>query len=169
MAKVTEQDRKDLSKALSYANWSVLGLFIPFVGWLLAGISLSFIKTVPRTTETAARLNQIKKMAWIGIIVSSIAVAVWGGLYRFNSQMKRREQVRAEQQKKDEQTRIYWLSVAEEKRKTTEKVQLQSCIENANKWYDDNSTGLHQADYWNSLLARKKQYVDKCQVKYPVN
>lgn len=78
---VTEQDYKDLSKALSYANWAALGLLVPFLGWLLGGMALSFIKPIPRTEKTELRLNQVKKTAWVAIVASSLAAGIWIWLY----------------------------------------------------------------------------------------
>lgn len=105
MSKITEQDRRDLSKALSYANWSALGIIIPFVGWLLAGMSLSFVKTIPITKETKSRIHQIKRAAWLGIIISSIAFAAWGGYYKYQTtQTKKREaQIRQQQEESQKQ------------------------------------------------------------------
>ena len=80
MAKVTEQDRRDLSKALTYANFSIFGFVIPFLGWILAGMSLSFIKTIAVTDETRKRVEQVKRNAKIGIIISTVAFVAYTGL-----------------------------------------------------------------------------------------
>jgi len=80
MAKTTEQDRRDLSKALTYANFSIFGFVIPFLGWILAGMSLSFIKTIAVTDETRKRVEQVKRNAMIGIIISTVAFVAYSGL-----------------------------------------------------------------------------------------
>ena len=170
MSDVTNQDRKDLSKALGYANWSALGLIIPFVGWLLAGMALSFIKTIPETHETTARLKQVKRAAWLGIIISSLAVAAWGGYYKYNqSQEARRLQAvqQAENQKKEADTR---------KQKLAKEV-LDSCIRFADSEYwayvklnatsqntlADGRTTYYASEYtWDTASKNKKDEIDEC-------
>jgi hypothetical protein len=105
MAKLTEQDQRDLSKALSYANWSALGLIIPFVGWLLGGMALSFIKTIPVTSQSKERIKQVKRAAWLGIILASVAAAAWGGYYKYQQIQDKKAAEAAQQQAWDEQKR----------------------------------------------------------------
>jgi len=175
MAKVTDQDRRDLSKALSYANWSALGLIIPLIGWFLAGTSLSFIKTIPVTSETSARIKQVKRAAWLGIIVSSFAVAAWGGFYRYNQYQNEKEvaSVRAfaeEQSKKEQEAQ----SLLKDQERNTQKA-LGICLNDAytsykNGWsaestrlgMSDNTLPQAYAENWESRL---KEFKDECYKK----
>ncbi len=102
MSDTTAQDLKDLSKAHSYANWSVFGLIIPFVGLILAGMALSFLKVIPSNKDTELRIQQVKKTAFLGIVVSVIAMLFWGGFYKYNSWQNEKEQeVQSEQSEQD--------------------------------------------------------------------
>ena len=78
-----DQDYKDLSKALSYANWATLGLIIPFLGWLLAGSSLNIIRGIEETKQNARKISVVRRTAWIAIVISSISAGLW--LWFYNS------------------------------------------------------------------------------------
>lgn len=107
MARLTEQDQRDLSKALSYANWSVLGLIVPIIGFLLAGMSLSYIKTIPVTTQSRTKINQIKNVAWLGIIVSVLALMAWGGYIKYQraQESNRQQDIMRQQNAEDKKNR----------------------------------------------------------------
>ena len=162
MSKLSEQDRRDLSKALSYANWSALGIIIPFVGWLLAGMALSFIKTIPLTDESRARIQQIKRAAWIGIVISSLAIAAWGGYYKYQQ---------SQELKKQNETQQIKTSEFEEKNKRQMSAQagLSNCLYKAGKSYSDGfkaesirlgitdgTLPRENANRWDSILKANK-------------
>ena len=67
-----EFNQKDVRKAQSYAGWSYIGLVIPLVGWILAGLSLSLLKDLPKDGELARRAKRVRETADISIVLSTI-------------------------------------------------------------------------------------------------
>ena len=102
MSKVTVQDRKDLSKALNYANWSILGLLIPFVGIILGSMGLSFIKTIPYSPATAPRARQVYYKSWAGIILSIISIVAWAGYFKYQRNLISKHQNQIQQEAQNE-------------------------------------------------------------------
>lgn len=170
MAKLSKQEEKDLSKALNYANWSLLGVVVPLIGWLLGGMALSFAKSVPENEKSIMRLEHIRRMAWVGIIIATLAAAGWAGYFRYQvvQAQKHQEQIQKEaKQAEKEQQEAKQQQEAQERRA---KLGLSNCLFQAQKSYSEGFTkesedlgrtdGLlpqANADRWDGILKDSKE------------
>ncbi|HSX35363.1 MAG TPA: hypothetical protein VLH84_00340 [Patescibacteria group bacterium] len=87
-----KEDIKALNSARVTAGWSYLGAIVPLVGWILAGISLSHLGSIEAETSKAKRrIKSVKKLAFGGIVLSTIVALLYGsGAYlnaRHNNQL----------------------------------------------------------------------------------
>lgn len=153
MAKLSEQDRRDLSRALNYANWSFSGLIIPFIGLFFAGISLNIAKSIPSAKESQAKLYHITKSARLGFIVSLLAMGAWGGIYNYHNNQVAKENAS--------------VQMEIEARIDLRRFERNRCITAVDEWYNKKLTGYRTQAYWDNLLASKKQQISECQIKYP--
>lgn len=70
-------ERRDLERANSLANWSFVGLVIPLVGWILAGLSKSHLKNLQPTNEAELRrIIQVRNKTNLSILLSVSVVVV---------------------------------------------------------------------------------------------
>src|SRR5581483_10290304 len=77
-------DREDLNalnRARVTAGWSYLGAIIPLFGWILGAISLSNLGSIesPESTKAQRRIQSVKRMAFGGILLSTIVALLYGG------------------------------------------------------------------------------------------
>ena len=135
MSNTTAQDLKDLSRAHSYANWSVFGLIIPFVGLILAGMALSFLKVIPSNKDTKLRIQQVKKTAYLGIVVSIIAILFWGGFYRYNQYQSEKENIRIQQAAEQQAQQQKLDEASKDNTENTRIINLQNCLNSADSNY----------------------------------
>lgn len=66
----------DLRKAQSAAAWSYLGLIMPLIGWILAGISSSSLKSIPGGISDSLdnRVRRIRSNINISVLLSILVV-----------------------------------------------------------------------------------------------
>jgi hypothetical protein len=79
----TNTDNPDLDKAQSLAYWSFVGLVIPLLGWVLAGLSLHTFKLLPPEVSSGLKVRRLKRLAIDSLILSSLAFVVWASLCRY--------------------------------------------------------------------------------------
>lgn len=72
-----KEDRIDLRKAQNMAAWSYVGLVIPILGWILAGISLSLSKDLPQEGKLGERRKNARSNAIVSIILSIGVAIIW--------------------------------------------------------------------------------------------
>lgn len=78
---MNEHDRQDLRKARSLAGWGFIGVFLPLLGWILAGLSLSTSKHLDPQNEKATKaVKSVRSLAKTGIFVTTLAFVIYSGL-----------------------------------------------------------------------------------------
>jgi hypothetical protein len=48
---------------------------------------------------------------------------------------------------------------------TNNKANLNACLDNVDKWYNNNLTGSHPQSYWDALSTYKQQQIQECQLR----
>lgn len=77
-----ELDRHDLRRADSLASWSFIGLVVPLIGWILAGLSKSTLRRIEGDDERTQReVTRINKKASISILISVFVVIAYVAFY----------------------------------------------------------------------------------------
>lgn len=72
---------KHYDRAASLARWSYIGLFIPVVGIIMAGVALSTIKdsqSSPNKIEKIRRIARLALLLSILVMTLILALIVWG-------------------------------------------------------------------------------------------
>lgn len=136
----------DVRKAQSLAIWSYVGLIIPLLGWILAGISISLSKSIPDTGKLGERAKKARTTAKISIIVSVLIILAWGMIIYLSVQGTSQQQPG---------------QIITQKSNSS---QLSSCLDNVDSWFTTNATTNGEAL---ALLPNKEQQVSECQSRYP--
>jgi hypothetical protein len=71
------EDYLDARRAQSLAGWSYVGLVIPLIGWILAGMSLSTSKDLPREGKIGKRRQSARSNATLSILLSVVVAFIW--------------------------------------------------------------------------------------------
>lgn len=78
---MNEHDRQDLRKARSLAGWGFIGVFLPLLGWILSGLSLSTSNHLDPQNEKATKaVKSVRSLAKTGIFVTTLAFVIYSGL-----------------------------------------------------------------------------------------
>lgn len=71
------EDRRDLSKARSLSYWSLVGFFVPVVGLILAGTSISTIRGLPQELREAEKARTILHNATTLLVLNLLVLVGW--------------------------------------------------------------------------------------------
>lgn len=160
-----KEDIRDFRKARSLAHWSWIGILLPLFGWILAGLSLSLTKDLPKHPK----IERIRSVAHWSIICSISAFAVYLSLFTLTSYNNYKEKIRYEEQttiqSMEEQKRQLDAQNSAEEAERITKLNLNNCLDNVNKWYAENSIGYRSNEYWNQLNTMKQQQITECQLR----
>lgn len=72
-----QEDYFDARHAQALAAWSYIGLVIPFIGWILAGLSLSTSKDLPTEGKVGRLRKSARSTATLSIFLSLVATSIW--------------------------------------------------------------------------------------------
>lgn len=143
----------DVRKAQSLAAWSYVGLIIPLLGWILAGISLSLTKSIPDVGNLGERTQRVRSNAHVSITLSVIITLIWVIILSVACMNGHNQQTNQIDQTTTQSSQSSNLAT------------LGTCLDNVDSWFDTNGTTNGLAL---DLLSNKEQQVSECQSEYPV-
>jgi len=169
----------DINKAQSLAHWSFVGLFVPIIGWILAGLSIHTLSLLPEEVQMSKKAHGIKSMAknsiYIGIILSAILFYLGVKQYQGvqlqvqQAQRAREEQSKAQREKED---------TAKFNREFQQR-QFSNCLDAADTdyWSYIKLNGVAQADgsyralqyVWDNGSKQRSEAKNECYRRYPIN
>lgn len=159
-----EHDIQDLRKARSLAGWSYLGIILPLLGWILAGISLATSKHLePKTTKAERRVRSVRRSAIWGMVISTVMFILYASLgvwTSYNNNREIKEQVKQQAQQAEQAANVERINAQ------SRQLLLSNCLDNVDKWYKENVEGLTTVFQEQNLLEQKAQEIDKCRLLY---
>jgi hypothetical protein len=155
--RTTNEDFLDARRAQTLAGWSYIGIVIPLVGWILAGMSLSVSKDLPTNGKIGKRRRSARSNATLSILLSVVASFIWIGVIDNAASSSKQQQSQQAVQSTPAQT------------VDNQQAALQACIDQAHREWDGDIAiaegGLDQEPY-NFDKSQLDQQLNLCHEQY---
>ncbi len=157
---MSDYDRKKVDRAHTVAIFALLGFFIPVLGIFLSILAIGINSGVqPKTPEIKKRKWHVEIIALLAISLSVLAGLGWYLAYdEYNKKIQDEQQTIQQAEQNLEQVQITEEEVRQEN--------LEICLDDVNKWYQENAQGNHPYEYWNQLNTMRQQEMDECELRY---
>lgn len=152
---MTEYEKKDLNRANNLATWSFIGIFIPILGFVLAGLSRSYLKELPPSLEE----RRVRRKSGISILLSIVAmllgIVLTVAFYVILQQPNNTADTTTQQQIPQ-----YDYQAGQQR------VLLNNCLDSVDEWYNNNIQNVTTIYQEQNLLTQKQQEIDECKLRY---
>ncbi|MBX7268812.1 hypothetical protein KIF24_24185 [Micromonospora sp. Llam7] len=171
-----KHDRRELERADSLANWSFVGILVPIVGWVLAGLSNSTVKRlpVPTSENDVAKLRSVNSKivasvaTSVSIVVLSLAFMVYGIFLIQEAETQVRKEAESQAVEVEQKT-LYdqW------QQEQTQQAALETCLQQADSRYpwqsvqaDSQRDPANTQNYVNLYYKIKGEEENSCRARY---
>jgi uncharacterized membrane protein len=118
------EDLLDARKAQSLAAWSYVGLVIPLLGWILAGMSLSASAGLPENGKLGRKRERARMSAKLSIFLSLIAALIYVAIIIHANSVR------------SQQNAAQAAQAVQQQQQDAAQTDVQSCIDQAHQQWD---------------------------------
>lgn len=158
---------KELSSITTLNGWGLLGIIFPIVGIICYGIAHSRAKKLllfldDDQNKKFRRIVHGKRTFSLVMMIICILIAAFWAFYTFAvldniSKDSTQDTVQSQQVERETEANI---------QEWTNKQNLQECLDNTDKWYNENIPNVTTIYQEQNLMSMRQQYVNECQIRY---
>lgn len=163
----SKEVNKELSSITTLNGWGLLGIFIPLIGIICYGIAHSRAKKLllfldDSQNKKFRKTVHGKRTFSLVMMTICILIAIFWAFYTFAVL----DNISKESAIDTMQTQEIEQETEANIQEWTNKQNLQECVDNTDKWYNENIQNVTTVYQEQNLISMRQQYVNECQIRY---